>query len=113
MDSGTAALLGALIGALSSPVAAWATEYFKHPVTRKSDKLRRGRLKKILLLPAKKWRSIEYLSAAIGADEEKTKRLLIEIDARKSPTKDRDNWALVSRAPFPDEMADDDGEAAT
>ena len=53
MDSGIAAILGALIGAISSPLVAWASEHFKHPVTRKSDKLRRKRLEKILLLATK------------------------------------------------------------
>ncbi len=107
MDSGLAAVLGALIGAVSSPLVAWASEHFKNPATRRSDKLRRERLRKILLLPGKKWRSIDYLADAIGADVEKTKRLLLEIDARKSMAKNRDNWSLVSRSPFPDEADDD------
>lgn len=108
MDSGTAAVLGALVGALTTPLSAWVREHFKNPTTRKSDKLRRKRLKKILLLPTKKWRSIRYLADAIGADEEKTKRLLLEIDARKSLSQQSNNWALVARAPFPDDIAQDE-----
>jgi hypothetical protein len=48
-------------------------------------------------------RSIENLSSAIGGDEETTAALLLEIGARKSMTKGKDNWALVSRVPFPDD----------
>jgi hypothetical protein len=107
MDSGVAAVLGALIGTVSSPLVAWASEHFKNPATRKSDKLRRERLTKILMLPAKKWRPIEYLADAIGADVDKTKRLLLQIDARKSLSKGRDNWALVSRVGWPDEAEDE------
>ena len=51
---------------------------------------------------------IEYLAEATGATEEKTVRLLLEIDARRSFTKGSTSWALVSRAPFPDDaMADE------
>jgi hypothetical protein len=110
MDSGTAAVLGTLIGALTTPLSAWVREHFKNPVTRKSNKLRRERLKKILLLPANRWRSIEYLADAIGADEDKTKQLLLEIDARKALIKGSKNWALVARAPFPDDITQDDDE---
>ena len=111
MDSGIAAILGALIGAISSPLVAWASEHFKHPVTRKSDKLPKT-TGEDSLIGDKKWRPIEYLSAAVGADEERTKRLLLEIDARQSLSKGRDNWALVARAPFPDEAAEDDTDSA-
>jgi hypothetical protein len=47
-----------------------------------------------------RWRSIELLSAAIGAEEDRTKRLLLEIGARKSIGK-KDTWGLVARHPFP------------
>lgn len=104
MDSGTAALIGTVIGSFASPLAAFAAEHFRKSDNRKADQLRRERLKKILLLPKNKWRPISYLAEAIGAPEEKTKRLLLEIDARKSLIKGHDNWALIDRVPFPDDV---------
>jgi len=50
-----------------------------------------------------KWRSLEALSAAIGADETTTAELLIEIDARASIANGK-SWALISSAPFPEDM---------
>jgi len=50
-----------------------------------------------------KWRSLEALLAAIGADETTTAELLIEIDARASIANGK-SWALISRAPFPEDM---------
>lgn len=52
------------------------------------------------------WRSLDALSAAIGADEATTAELLIEIDARASMSNGR-SWALISRAPFPEDMQPD------
>jgi hypothetical protein len=104
MDSGTAAVLGALIGVASSPLSTWFSDYWRHRRTDSTDSLRRNRLAKILNQPDRKWRKIEYLSDAIGVGEEKTARLLLEIDARRSFTKGSTSWALVSRAPFPDDV---------
>ena len=113
MDSGTAAVLGALIGVASSPLTTWFSDHWRHRRNDRMDNLRRKRLTKILFQPDRKWRKIEYLSEAVGANEEKTIRLLLEIDARRSFTKGSTSWALVSRAPFTDdatadEQADDD-----
>lgn len=45
------------------------------------------------------WRKLETLMHVIGANDEKTKRLLLEIGARAS--EDGQNlWALKSRAPL-------------
>jgi hypothetical protein len=114
MDSGTAAVLGALIGVASTPLSTWFSDYWRHHRSDRTDSLRRRRLQKILNQPTRKWRKIEYLSDAIGATEEKAARLLLEIDARRSFTKGSTSWALVSRAPFPDDamadaQADDEG----
>jgi len=47
-----------------------------------------------------KWRKIETLSAVIGASEEETKRLLVEIEARGSEKADG-KWGLIKGHPFP------------
>ena len=46
------------------------------------------------------WREIETLQRIIGASEQETKRLLIEIGARGS-TLQSDVWALIKHKPFP------------
>lgn len=108
MDSGTAAVVGTLIGVASNPLATWFSDYWRHRRSDKTDSLRRERLEKILSQPGRKWRKMEYLSEAVGASEEKTVRLLLEIDARRSFTKGSAAWALVSRAPFPDDVTADE-----
>ena len=108
MNTGTAIVLGALVGALSSLFTAWVADYLRHRRTERLDELRRQRLKKILSLPKRKWRPIEYLAGAIGATEEKTTLLLLEIEARHSLTKDSTSWALISKAPFPDDIAEEE-----
>jgi hypothetical protein len=49
---------------------------------------------------------MEMLSSAVGASEEVTARLLLEIKARRSWAADSNNWALISRAPYPDDIKD-------
>ncbi|WP_306111615.1 MULTISPECIES: hypothetical protein [Roseovarius] len=46
------------------------------------------------------WRDIKTLQRIIGASEEETKRLLIEVGARGS-TLENDVWALIEHKPFP------------
>jgi hypothetical protein len=111
MDSGIAAVLGALIGVLSAPLSTWFSEYWRDRRSDKIDSLRRARLRK--LLTRFTWRKIEYLSEAIGATDEKTTQLLLEIDARKSLTKGSTYWALVSKAPFPEDAAADKDATTT
>ncbi len=45
------------------------------------------------------WRQLETLMHVIGADEETTKRLLLEIGARGSEDK-QELWGLIKRNPF-------------
>ena len=107
MDSGLAAIIGACIGGTIGLVGTLGSIAFKHFLeTRRSaglDKIRKERLIKMLSGEKFTWRSIENLSSAIGGDEKTTTALLLEIGARKSMTKGKANWALVSRVPFPDD----------
>ena len=66
--------------------------------------IRRERLRGMLNGDKSVWRSINALCAAVGADEPTTTALLIEIDARAS-MKGGKVWALVSRAPWPEDLA--------
>ena len=64
---------------------------------------RRERLRQMLSGERYKWRSLKVLSAAVGADENTTAELLIEIDSRAS-LDNTGSWALVSRPPWPKDV---------
>jgi len=51
------------------------------------------------LPPGKEWRTMETLSASIGADEAETTRLLLKIGARRSTGKEN-VWALQKDKPL-------------
>lgn len=98
-----AGVVGALIGAGSSLASTALAHWLKE---RKADSLQAKRaatLRRMLNDPRYTWRSIDNLAVSIGADEDLTKELLIGIDARASLSNPR-SWALVSRAPWPDEI---------
>lgn len=103
MDEGLSALVGAVIGAMATLAGSWVTHVLQ---TRRADSLaekRRTRLRQILSGTKYTWRSLDTLSASIGADDATTCELLIEIDARASVS-NKTSWALVSRAPWPADM---------
>jgi hypothetical protein len=103
MDSGVAALIGTVVGSLTSIASTWLSEYLRN---KRSDKLaekRKERLRQLLSGPKYKWRSLEMLSDSIGTDQETTAALLMEIDARRSMASGSDRWGLISRNPFPEE----------
>jgi hypothetical protein len=106
MDSGTAGIIGAAVGGIISLVGTLSATALRHYLRTRTtlalDKLRKERLKQMLSTPKYTWRSMENLASAIGADEETTAELLLQIGARKSMA-NRDNWALISRSPFPDD----------
>jgi hypothetical protein len=89
-------IVGALIALLSSIVLHWLQG-------RKANALDRDR-KKLLkeLLDARDWRKLSTLSRVIGADEETTRRLLIELGARGSETVGNagEVWGLISKHPL-------------
>lgn len=101
MDSGTAAFLGAIVGGGCSIVATWLSEHLRTKRSRRLDKIRKDRLRRMLSDERYQWRNFSTLCDAIGADEETTAELLLEIDARRS-TSDKNAWGLVSRNPFND-----------
>lgn len=72
--------------------------------TRNQRKLDKGRIKllrKMLDKDEKGWRPMDTLSRAIGANEEETARLLIEIGARGSDLDDGKNvWGYIKHNPL-------------
>jgi len=102
-----AALIGALIGAGASIMTAWLTYWLAKRRENSLDEKRRDRLKLLLGGEKYKWRNIDTLASAIGADDMKTKELLIEIDARQSLS-NNSSWGLISRNPYPEDIQPQD-----
>ncbi|QTD54551.1 hypothetical protein [Parasphingorhabdus cellanae] len=98
-----AVLIGAIVGAIASLSTVFLTHWLSKRREYRLDDKRKERL--ILLLRGEKykWRNIETLSSAVGADIIKTKELLLEIDARQSLS-NNSSWGLISRNPFPEDI---------
>ena len=107
MDNEIAVLIGTIVGGLIGLAGSLGSTFLQHYLqTKRSntlDDIRRDRLKRLLAGPKFTWRSMATLSSAIGADEETTAALLLEIEARKSMADGKATWALISRAPFLDD----------
>jgi hypothetical protein len=99
MEEGAYVLIGTALGVFGS----LGTTYLNAVLSRnKPDPVDEAR-KKLLLAMLEDdrftWRKFHVLCHVIGADEETTKRLLLEVGARAS--EDGQNlWCLVSRHPF-------------
>ena len=105
MDSGWAGILGAVVGGAASIAATWLSDTLRNRQANKLSTIRKQRLLQLLSGEKFVWRSLGVLSDAIGADDETTAALLLEIGARRSMADGRDSWALISRAPFPPDVA--------
>jgi hypothetical protein len=103
MDEGTAAIVGAVAGGVLTLLGNWLSHYLQTHRTVSLDKIRRERLTQLLNAPKYKWRSMDMLASAIGADEETTAALLLEIGARASMA-GSDSWGLISRNPYPNDV---------
>jgi hypothetical protein len=91
---------GAVIGSISTLLGQWLVHWLKRRSEKQKDEPRRKLLKKMLEDDKFEWRSLNTLMHVIGADEETTKQLLLEIGARASED-GKDLWALISRKPLP------------
>jgi len=96
-------LIGAIVGAAITIAGNVLLHWLK---TRKESTLDKARIKLLKkLLDAKQWRYLSTLSRVIGADEDTTRRLLIEAGARSSEKERRDgkeSWGLISKNPIKD-----------
>lgn len=99
-------VIGAVIGSLSTLAGQWLIFYLKQKAEKKKDQPRKDLL--IEMLESKKdgWRELETLKHVIGADEETTKRLLIEIGARASEN-GKPIRALMKYQPLPKKIVVD------
>ena len=95
-------VLGAAIGACATLGAQWLNHFLQNKKANSLAEKRRQRLRRELENKRFVWRSLERLTAVIGADQETTVGLLIEIDARAEKA-NANLWALESRAPYPED----------
>lgn len=93
---------GAVIGSIATVAVTWLRHYLAEKCQKKLDQPRRDLLLEMLKHKSHKWRSLDTLMHVIGADEETTIRLLLDVDARASEDGQR-LWGLKSRNPLPDE----------
>ena len=94
MDSGWSAVIGALVGGGASIATTWLSEHLRERRTSRLDRIRKDILKRLLSRSKYQWRNMQTLSDAIGADDETTARLLLEIGARRSLAKGTDSWGM-------------------
>ncbi len=94
-------LIGVLVGAMITVFGNILLHWLKYRPQRNLDKLRKDILKQMLKDERfeNKWRKLSTLSRVVGADEETTKRLLIEIQSRASEKEDG-LWGLIEYHPF-------------
>lgn len=91
--------VGVLAGSILSVAGQIVMHWLQTGKQNKIDDYRKDLLKRMLGHPDHTWRTFPRLMHVIGADEETTKRLLLELGARAS--EDGQNlWGLVSRNPF-------------
>ncbi|WP_415911640.1 hypothetical protein [Neptuniibacter sp. QD37_11] len=98
-------ILGGIVGSLLTLGGNIILHKIKEKPQKELDAKRKATLKLMLeddRFPDK-WRYLETLSAVIGASEEETKRLLVELEARGSEKADG-KWGLIKHHPFPSQQ---------
>jgi len=93
-------LIGVFVGSVISVVGTLLLHHLQEKAKAKSDEPRKSLLRDMLRDTRFDWRKIETLSHVIGADEETTKALLIQIGARASED-GTGVWGLLEKHPLP------------
>lgn len=91
---------GAAIGATASMSVQLLKHCLENRAAARRDGPRKSLLTQMLADPEYSWRKLATLMHVIGADEETTKRLLLEVGARASED-GKALWGLVERNPLP------------
>jgi len=94
-------LIGVIVGACLTILGNIVMHWLKQKAEAKRDEPQKTLLREMLEDQrfSGRWRKLETLVHVIGADEETTKRLLLEIGARGSEDK-QDLWGLQKYHPF-------------
>jgi hypothetical protein len=100
-NNGYFTLIGVVVGSLLTILGHVVVQCLKERSIAKKEKPRKKLLKDMLEDNrfADRWRKLDTLMHVIGANEEKTKRLLLEIGARGSEDK-QELWGLIKYHPF-------------
>src|SRR5258708_3812573 len=91
---------GAVVGSVATVAGSIVLHCLRARTAAKREKPRRNLLLQMLQNPDYNWRKLDTLMHVIGADEQTTKRLLLEIGARASED-GQPLWGLISRNPCP------------
>ncbi len=92
-------IAGAVVGSIATMAGNVLLHWLKERSETKKEKPARELLTEMLGHTDYVWRNLETLMHVIGTDEEKTKRLLLEVGARASED-GQAKWALKTRAPL-------------
>jgi hypothetical protein len=93
-------LIGVVVGSIVSAVGTFFLHYLQEKAKAKSDEPRKNLLREMLRDSGFEWRSLQTLSHVIGADEETTKALLIQVGARASED-GAGLWGSLEKHPLP------------
>jgi len=91
---------GAVVGSIATMASSILLHCLRERAAAKRDKPRKDLLLEMLNDPEYKWRRLDTLMHVIGADEKRTKALLLEIGARASED-GQPLWGLTKRNPLP------------
>jgi hypothetical protein len=91
---------GAVIGSVATVAVSIVTHCLKARAAAKREKPRRDLLLQMLRHPDYNWRKLDTLMHVIGADEQTTKSLLLQVGARASED-GQPLWGLIERNPLP------------
>lgn len=92
-------IAGAVIGSIATIAGNIAMHFIKECTAAKKDKPAKDLLNEMLNHNDHTWRKLDTLSHVIGASEEKTRQLLLEVGARASED-GKSLWASKSKAPL-------------
>ena len=104
MDDKLIVAIAGFGGAVVGSIATISGQIIKHCLEERSnaraDRPRKALLKQMLSDKRHEWRSLATLAHVIGADEDATKRLLLDVGARASENGEP-KWALIANKPLP------------
>jgi hypothetical protein len=99
-----AALVGGAVGVGGTLGATFLNHWLQNRRAHQLDEARKTLLRD-MLGKGDEWRTLETLQRVIGANEETTIRLLLEVGARGSE-RGKPVWGLISRNPLPERTPD-------
>jgi len=100
MDSGWAAIVGSLVGGVTTFSATWLNAHLSRARPNPADEKAKRLLTDMLEVEALHWRTLHTMANVVGLPDARTRELLLEIGARGSEV-NPELWGLISRNPLP------------